>query len=340
MHSPIFILVGMLRAQVLGLAAHDNALLVMADSGQSQTRLLLDCGAGVLDGLPFPDVASIDHLLFSHFHMDHISGFDAFFRINFDRIDRQNHIWGPVGSIKILGHRFAGYLWNLKSELRGVWHVHEIDGDSVRSARFEAREGFAVAHDEGEIQLAGRPFISTPEVEVQALALSHHGVSLGYILREPERLTVNKEALQRSGLKSGAWLAALKAGANGMLDVHGQLHDADELRSALLRPVSSESLAYLTDFLLSDAELTRLAPQLRGLSTLYAEAQYAPEDLERATRHHHTTVTQVAQLAQRAGVKQLELLHLSRRYEQSDWDRWLTEARQIFPATSYPETWF
>ncbi|MFC6750295.1 MBL fold metallo-hydrolase [Deinococcus aquaticus] len=97
----------MLRTRVLGRPAEDNALWVVADSGQGQTRLLLDCGAHVLDGVPFAEVQATDHLLFSHLHMDHVGGFDDFFRATFDR-PAPTHAWGPPGTARILGHRFQG----------------------------------------------------------------------------------------------------------------------------------------------------------------------------------------------------------------------------------------
>ena len=330
----------MLRAQVLGLPAHDNALLVTAATGQSQARLLFDCGAGVLDQLDIAEVAATDHLLFSHYHMDHIGGFDDYFRVNFERNSRENHVWGPPGSIEVLGHRFQGFLWNLRAELRGVWIVHELQGDTVRSARFEAREGFAVAHDAGKRRLAGGPLIQLPEVQVWALPLSHHGVSLGYLLREPLQLTVDKLALERLGLAPGPWLAQLKDGLLDTLVVNGAVLESAELRAQLLRARPGDSLAYLSDFLLDAAEMDRLAAALAGVGTLYAEAQYAPEDTERAARNHHTTVLQVAKLARRAEVGALRLLHLSRRYRQEDWVGWLPAARAIFPQTNYPDHWF
>ncbi len=68
--------------QVLGDAGRDNALLVTIDSGQSVARLLFDCGDGCLNQAPFADTLAIDHLFFSHLHMDRVAGFDAFFRFH------------------------------------------------------------------------------------------------------------------------------------------------------------------------------------------------------------------------------------------------------------------
>ncbi|WP_102126905.1 MBL fold metallo-hydrolase [Deinococcus planocerae] len=328
----------MLKAQVLGRPAEDNALWVTADTGQGQTRLLLDCGARTLDTLPFAEVRAVDHVLFSHLHMDHVAGFDSLFRATFDLPGRENHVWGPPGTARILSHRFRGYWWNHAPELSGRWYVHDVDGREIRSFRFELREAFEVAHEESTRPVNG-PLFTTPEVSVEAVPLRHQGVCLGYVVREPERVSVDPGALQTLGLRGGPWLAALKAGATGTLDVHGTPHDAEELRARLLRRQPGGSLAYLTDFLLDAAEQARLAPLLAGVGTLYAEAQYLPEDADLARRNDHTTATQVAALARAAGVGQLCLLHLSRRYRAQRWPEFLAAARAIFPATHFPAGW-
>ncbi|UBV43222.1 ribonuclease Z [Deinococcus taeanensis] len=327
----------MLQARVLGRPAEDNALWVTADRGQGQTRLLLDCGAGTLDSVPFTEVQATDHLLFSHLHMDHVGGFDDFFRVTFDR-PGLNQVWGPPGTARILGHRFQGFWWNHAPDLRGSWTVHDVTEHEIRSFRFEAHEAFAVAHDAG-IRPHDGVILSTPDVTVQAVPLEHHGRTLGFVLREPDRVTVNPAALAALGVRAGPWLAALKGGAAGPLDVNGTLHDAATLRSTLLRQEAGDSLAYFTDFVLTPGEHTRLAVALRGVQTLYAEAQYAPEDTALAERHQHTTVTQVAALAHAAAVKHLTLLHLSRRYRPDRWPELLGAARETFPAATFPDGW-
>lgn len=328
----------MLKVQVLGQPAEDNALLVTADSGNGLTRLLLDCGAGTLNQVPFAELQSIDHLLFSHLHMDHVGGFDAFFRANFERDSRENHIWGPPETARIMAHRLQGYWWNFAPDLRGTWLVHDVSEGEIQTFRFEAHEAFAVMHDEGTQDHAGL-ILQTPQISVQALMLKHHGPSLGYLLREPTRLKVNTAALAESGLKGGLWLAQLKAGATGALDIAGVLHDAAALRAQLLYMEQGKSAAYLTDFLLDESELARLAPLLRDIQTLYAEAQYAPADAELAHKHQHTTVEQVATLAKAAEVQRLVLLHLSRRYRAQQWGEMVQAAQHIFPATSFPHGW-
>lgn len=327
----------MLSAAVLGQPTRDNALWVTADSGKGQTRLLLDCGGHTLDTLPLHEVQATDHLLFSHLHMDHVAGFDDFFRVNFDRQSRENHLWGPPGAAQILAHRLQGYWWNHAPQLRATWRIHEVDDAAVHTWRFELHEAFEIAHDEGRTPRTG-PLIETPHLRVDAVPLQHQGPCLGYVLREPGRVNVDPAGLTRLDLTPGPWLAALKAGAEEV-EIAGERRPAAPLRAELLREEAGDSLAYLTDFLLDEAELDRLAPLLAGVRTLYLEAQYAPADADLAARNHHTTTEQGATLAARAGAQELVLLHLSRRYREADWREMLRAAQAIFPAARFAESW-
>ena len=328
----------MLRARVLGKPGWDNAIFVTADSGQGLVRLLFDCGGATLDGVPFSKLMQVDHLFFSHLHMDHVAGFDAFFRVNFERTSRENHIWGPPGTARIMAHRFGGYWWNHAPDIHATWFVHEVHAGQLVSFRFEAHEAFEVVHDAGTRPHDDGVILETPQVSVQAVALQHQGVSLGFVLREPPRVNVNTARLSALGLRGGPWLTQLKNGIKNELDVNGKTYTAQELQP-LLDVEEGDSAAYFTDFLLTDAERERLAPLLAGVRTLFMEAQYAPEDAELALKNHHTTVQQGATLAAQAGVQQLVFLHLSRRYDAADWARMLKAAQDIFPTARFPDGW-
>ncbi len=68
----------------------------------------------------------------------------------------------------------------------------------------------------------------------------------------------------------------------------------------------------------------------QGLDTLIIEATYTHDDVKMARKFGHLTARQGAELAKQAGVKQLLLTHLSRRYREKDI---LRDARAIFPNT-------
>jgi ribonuclease Z len=328
----------MLDIKILGTPPNDNALFVVANDGKSQTKMLFDCGADTVSSLPIGDIQSIEHLFLSHMHMDHISGFDAFFRVNFGRQNMENNIWGPTGSAAILQHRFQGFWWSHAAELKGTWYVHDVDGDSIHSFRFEAHEAFSICHDEGSRPNDG-VLVETKSISVSAIPLKHHGLCLGYVGREPRKLNVQSAALAELGLKPGPWMAALKMGNTPHIEIDGVVHNCDELRGKLIREEDGDSFAYLTDFVADAEQREHIAPYLHNVRKIYAEAQYAKEDSALAVKYHHSTVDQIAQLAGMAGAEQYILLHLSRRYSPQQWVEMRDCAREIFSASDYIKEW-
>lgn len=69
---------------------------------------------------------------------------------------------------------------------------------------------------------------------------------------------------------------------------------------------------------------------VRDADALVIEATYIDQDLDMARQFSHLTARDAAELAVRAGVRQLILTHLSRRYRARDV---LAQARTVFPNT-------
>jgi len=323
---------------VLGRPGGDNALWVRVNTGQQIHRLLFDCGSGCIGPLGSAELQAIDHLFFSHFHMDHVAGFDGFFRINFSRDTKPVHVWGPAQTIDLMQHRFQSFWWNLHEEQTGSWIVHEILPDQVKLARMEVCEAFAIRHPLEST--AVDPLISNPDYRVSVRLLDHRGPSAAYRVDEEARCNVNPERLTRSGLRPGPWIQALKSPeAGGRVQVDGIDCDLDQLRADLLDHSPGASIAYLTDFRLDEPWTERLAEWLAGCDVLVCEAQYAQTDALLAQQNFHSTSLQVAELARRAGVGKLELFHLSRRYPDFIWREMGREARSVFPNTKFPAAW-
>src|SRR5262245_17345183 len=251
--------------RILGTAGRDNALLVQIDSGQAVERLLFDCGDGCLSELSFADIQAVDHLFFSHLHMDHVGGFDSFFRCTFNRDTTPNRIWGLPQTARILQHRFQGFLWNLHDQMSATWHVFDVSPEEIHPTRFELREAFAVAHDEGS-----RPYDRTiwegAGLGVEAVTMEHRIPTLAYIVREKARRNIDTARMASLGLRPGPWLKQLKesASSSGSVVIGGVTHSLDELRNALVVETSGESIAYLTDFLLDEPAMERLSDRLHG----------------------------------------------------------------------------
>jgi ribonuclease Z len=78
------------------------------------------------------------------------------------------------------------------------------------------------------------------------------------------------------------------------------------------------------------ARIDNLVEEARNADALVIEATYLSDEEELAREYGHLTATEAATLAHQAGVKQLYLTHVSRRYSE---EAILAEARAIFPQT-------
>ncbi|MFM8221121.1 MAG: MBL fold metallo-hydrolase [Planctomycetaceae bacterium] len=328
--------------EILGRPGQDNALLVRVDSGQGVKRLLFDCGEGCLDGVSFSELQLLDQVFFSHFHIDHVAGFDALFRAVFNRHEPANHLWGPPGSAEILQHRFRGFLWNLADQMSGTWRVHEVHPGATATSRFELHEAFAVRHDEGTAPCDAARLDLGP-CTIEAWVMNHGTPSLAWIVREKSRSNVDVSRLAGLGLRPGPWLKQLTTATGAQLEqkieAGSQSLTLAQLRAHLLVETPGASIAYLTDFLLDDAARDLLIPALKGVTTLVCEAQYRASDWELSRRNFHMTTQRTAELARDAEVGDLVLFHLSSRYTPENWGEMLAEARAVFPRTSFPNSW-
>jgi ribonuclease Z len=329
-----------IRFRVLGNPDADNALFVEVDSGQSVERLLFDCGEGCLSGVSFAEIFEIDHVCFSHFHMDHAGGFDSLFRAIFNRSTRPNAVWGPPGTVDIMHHRFRSFLWNLHGDMDAQWRVVDIHPGELQTKRFELREAFITAHDEGR-RAWSRTILEGAGFTLEAITMDHHTPCMAYVVREKPRRNIDVSRLAALGLKPGAWMKALKeaSGEDGTVEIDGVPRSIGELRRLLMLESAGDSVAYLTDFLLDEAAMERLTAFLGGCRTLVCESQYRHADWELARRNYHMTSVLAATLAKSARAERLILFHVSDRYTPEGWVEMLREAKNVFPDTAYPAHW-
>jgi ribonuclease Z len=335
------ILMARLAFRILGAPGRDNALLVGIHTGQHIHRLLFDCGEDCVTSLSVAETQAIDHVLFSHLHMDHIAGFDSLFRRTFNRTTKPNLIWGPPATAEIIQHRLRGFMWNLVDQLDASWWVHDIWPDRVERVRYDARQAFAIAHPDAPQPRSG-PLIAHAEYSVEAVTLQHGTPSLGYVVRAAPRRNIDTERMQLLGLTPGAWLQQVKHPQPGdapYIIIAGQEWAVAALRAQLVVEQSGESLAYLTDFYLEQAAREQVLNVIRGCTILICESQYRSSDAELARRNFHMTSVMAARLAADAGVGRLVLFHLSERYTAGERLALREEARALFPQTELPPGW-
>ncbi len=330
--------------QILGRAGADNALHVVVDSGQSRESFLFDCGERCLDGLRTAEIQAVAHLGFSHFHMDHVAGFDGFFRLNYNRPDVPVEVWGPPGTIEIMEHRFLGFVWNLHTDQPGDWIVREIGPTAIGTARFPTREAFAGYRQPDRPYLA--PVVHrTNAWRLEARLLPHGSIeSVAYRVAESPKRNIDPAALRNYGYAPGPWLkdvAEEQENESAIVEVGGRSLMVGELRRELVVTSPGASIAWLTDFRVEPGTTAwaELVGWLSGTTTLVCECQYRAADAALAAKNAHMTADLVGCLAAEAGVGRLVLQHLSRRYTKAEWLAMRDEAKAAFPRTELPLEW-
>ena len=88
-------------------------------------------------------------------------------------------------------------------------------------------------------------------------------------------------------------------------------------------PIPGAKLVFVGDA----GRLDNLVGEVRGADTLVIEATYLEIEADMARRFGHLTAAQSARLAAEAGVRELWLTHISRRYREAEV---LAEAQAIF----------
>jgi len=330
-----------IQYSVLGQPFADNAMYATVEPGQRIHRLLFDCGMNCLDGLRHSDIMAIDHLFFSHFHIDHIAGFDLFLRLNYARESKPVRIWGPEGAIDIIHHRLQGYTWDRVTDLPGEWIISEISGDTIRTVHMQTSEAFRKRHTLNEQAFDGT-LLNTSDFSVQVKILEHRTPSLAYKISEPPQYRIVKKRLVDMGLTPGAWLEMVKDlsfGDTKPITINGDEYRLGQLRENLLFREEGDTLVYMTDCIFPTNSRESVLSFLEGCDTVVCESTYRTAHQSLAEKNYHLTAEQAASLARDAGIQQLILFHISDRYTESGLQPSLDEARKVFPETYLPNEW-
>ena len=300
----------------------------------AREAMLFDLGD--LGALSARNLLRVTHVFVSHMHMDHFIGFDALLRVHVGRA-KQITLVGPERIAECVGHRLAGYSWDL---------VHRYDNDLsfrvielaaaglVRETRFRLRAGFA-AEPLGEKPVLGDVVSETAAFTARAKILEHHGPSLGFAIAEPLHVNIWRNRVVERGLPLGPWLAPLKqAVRDGRGDDHPvQLPDGSaaplgECRD-LLSVEPGQKLGYVTDVRDTAANRRAIAELCEGADTLFIEASFAAADADKAYDRAHLTTRAAGEIAREARARRVEPFHFSPRYEGTE-EQLLAEVRGAF----------
>ncbi len=311
----------------------------------ARRALLFDLGD--ISRLPPKKLLRVSDVFVSHAHMDHFMGLDWLLRLLLGRTHTVR-LYGPPGFIDQVGHRLAGYTWNLVEsyDTDFTFEAIEVSTDGrVRRARFRCKSAFR-REDESEIAMAKGVLRDEDEFRVRSVFLDHQTPVLAFALEEKSHINVWKNRLDELGLPTGPWLNELKRAVRAAeaddkpfpvrwhdrRGEHERVFPLGQLRHEVLRFVPGQKIVYVTDAVYHEDNAARVTALAREADVLFIETPFLDADAERAQRRYHLTARQAGLLARTAGAKVVVPFHFSPMYEDDGGEalrRELMQAREF-----------
>ncbi len=262
-------------------------------------RFLVDCGEGtqrqiLQSGIGFK---RLNRILITHSHLDHILGLAGLLS-TFMR-------WETIDQLEIFGGRSA------------LERIHDL------------LYGVVLRGVSAPMPIHLRPisrgvFFESEDFSVSSFPVQHRGPDcLGFCFEEKGRRPFLPEKAEELAIPPGPWRRDLVAGLPVTLPDGREI--SPEMVLGDFRP--GTRLVHIGDV----GEVDSLLETVRGADTLVIESTYLEQEADMARQFGHLTARMAAELARKAGVGQLILTHISRRYREKEV---LAEAQQYFPAVS------
>jgi ribonuclease Z len=257
---------------------------------------LIDCGEGTQQQLTKYNLkaARIDYIFISHLHGDHYFGLIGLLS--------SLHLNGRIKPMQIFGPK----------PLLEILEIQFKYSDTVLRYPIEF---FPIEADES------RQIFENSDLTVKTIVLNHRIPTTGFIFQQKKRQ--RKLIKDKTDEVPMAYYTALKKG----IDV--ELPNGDILRSEdyTIEADAPRCYAYCSDTLFDESYFATI----KNCDTLYHEATFMHDLLDRAKETHHTTALQAAEVAKINGVKKLLIGHFSSRYKTLQ--MLLEEAQSVFENT-------
>lgn len=268
--------------------------------------ILVDCGEGTQRQLVLSPVSpmKIKGILITHLHGDHFLGLPGLIQtMALNDRSEEMHIWGPIGIAR--SWQLAKQMCPFKEKFETK--VHELEGGE--SFRFL-------------------------DIEVKCMLARHSVPTLAYRVKEKDRPgRFNKRTAIELGIPEGELWGKLQKGKNVRFTVDGNEMEVTP-EQVLGGTRKGRSVIFSGDTGPSE-NIVELA---KDGDVLVHEATYTSDLIELAGEVGHSTIEDAAEIAKKAGVRTLVLVHSSPRYtKDSQFQVYIKEARGSFENIFVPE---
>lgn len=256
----------------------NHPAIVLEYSGEEKDILLFDCGEGTQKQLMVSGISfmKISKIFITHWHADHFAGLIPLIQtMSLEKRKKELKIFAPEAEKFVSNILALGY-FGVRFPITAV--DIPFSGDEATKA------------DE------------TQDYEVLSIPAWHTVPSVGFCFKEKDRWSIDLDKLKSLGVRRGYWLKKLKRDGRAVCKgKEVKIEQVANLKPGLRVVYSGDTKPCENVLKLSE-----------GADLLIHDATFLEE--EEVDGKGHADVKGAAEIARKAGVKQLVLTHISRRY--------------------------
>jgi ribonuclease Z len=264
-----------------------------------EENILIDCGEGTQRQFRKANLnpCKVSRILITHWHGDHILGIPGLLStFALSGYNKTLHIYGPKGTKTFMNQILEIFKFRRNYKIK----VEEVDGNSGK-------------------------FFETKDFYLEAKSMTHRIPCNSYVFVRKGMRKINKRKLLETKLPAGPLLRKLKEGK----DI---LYKNKKFKSKNLTfKEDNKKISFVLDTSLNKD----IVPFVKNSDLLVCESCFGSELEEHAKEYKHLTAKQAGEIAKKAEVEKLILIHISQRYKNSK--KILKEAKNIFKNTRIAE---
>jgi ribonuclease Z len=243
-------------------------------------RILFDCGEGTQRQLMIKNLKfmRINKIFISHWHADHFAG-----------------IMGLIQTMSLENRKQVLYIYGPPKTTEFIEKLLTI-GYFTRTFPIKVRD------------LDVEEIVQGKGYKIYPFKVRHRVPAYGYVFEEEANVRANMKKAAKLGLKTGPLIGKLKKGET--ITFKGKKIKPEDV----LETFPGKKVVYTGD--------TQYTPSIvkysKDADLLIADSTFSKDHSDKIEEYQHSTAQQAAKMAKEAGVKQLILTHISRRYQNKE----------------------